>query len=177
MIKKIILPLILSMFIGNVFSGEIEFSAIGESKRASYFLNTSSVNEIEKNVIEVKTLTTLKKPGKTTEGLKYYTLVSSELINCEKKEIKKIQSDFYDFRINAKFHQLLTISLEKSDDKLIAKWALTSQNKGLLQGTLLKSEKDDDAIWYPATDKGSVNQGIVGVACSAYLKNKILNTN
>ena len=155
----------------------IEFSAIGESKRASYFLNTSTVNEIEKNVIEVKTLTTLKKPGKTTEGLKYYTLVSSELINCEKKEIKKIQSDFYNFKINAKFHQLLTISLEKSDDKLIAKWALTSQNKGLLQGTLLKSEKDDDAVWYPATDKGSVNQGIVDVACSAYLKNKILNTN
>ena len=69
--KKILLILILNLFVFNISnSNEINLKTIGESNRASYFIDANSVVN-DGDYIQFELITLLKKPGNLQDGRKW----------------------------------------------------------------------------------------------------------
>ena len=145
--KKILLIIILNLFVFNISnSNEINLKTIGESNRASYFIDANSVVN-DGDYIQFELITLLKKPGNLQDGRKWLSAKTIIQGDCNGKRVKDIVAEFYDKKIkDGNFGKAVFLG----------------------HATLLKKDeiKEERRIWYEAKTPGKINTLILDSACS-----------
>ncbi len=144
--KKILLIIILNLFVFNISnSNEMNLKTIGESNRASYFIDANSVT-YDGEYIQFALITLLKKQGKLQDGRKWFSAKTIIQGDCNGKRVKDIVAEFYDKKVN---------------------------DGNFAKANLLKKDeiKEERRIWYEAEAPGKINTLILDSACMINFRN------